>query len=160
MKHLIATAMFSLALTLTAQNKTEEKKAPEKPEWLRSSSYSCLSFRNIGPAVTSGRVSDIVVNPQNKSEWYVAAASGGVFKTSNAGITFEPIFDNYGAYSIGCLAMDPSNSHIIWVGSGENNNQRSVAYGDGIYKSEDGGKSFKNMGLGKSEHIGQIAIDP
>ena len=160
MKHLIATAMFSLAITLTAQNKTEEKKATEKPEWLRSSTYSCLSFRNIGPAVTSGRVSDIVVNPQNKSEWYVAAASGGVFKTSNAGITFEPIFDNYGAYSIGCLAMDPSNSHIIWVGSGENNNQRSVAYGDGIYKSEDGGKSFKNMGLGKSEHIGQIAIDP
>jgi photosystem II stability/assembly factor-like uncharacterized protein len=153
-------SLFLLSQLGLSQTKTEEKKAPEKPEQFKSATFSSLSFRSIGPAVTSGRVGDIAVNPINKSEWYIAAASGGVFKTINAGLTFEPIFDNYGAYSIGCLAIDKNNTNVIWVGSGENNNQRSVAYGDGIYKSEDGGKSFKNMGLAKSEHIGNIAIDP
>ena len=159
-KKIIALAgLLILIQPLFSQKKVEEKK-PEKAEHLKSATYSALSFRNIGPAVTSGRVGDIAVNPKNKSEWYIAAASGGVFKTQNAGITFEPIFDNYGAYSIGCLAIDKNNTNVLWVGTGENNNQRSVAYGDGIYKSEDGGKSFKNVGLGKSEHIGNIEIDP
>lgn len=121
---------------------------------------SGFKFRSIGPAVTSGRVGDLIVNPNNKSQWYVAAANGGVWKTDNAGTTFYPIFDGQGSFSIGCLKMDPNNEHTIWVGSGENNNQRSVGYGDGIYKSEDGGKSWKNMGLKNSEHIGMIAIDP
>lgn len=143
------------------EGKDGDKKTTEtKDPLLNSGTYSSLSFRNIGPAVTSGRVIDIAVNPKNKSEWYIAAASGGVFKTKNAGVTFEPIFDGQGAYSIGCLAFDKKNTNIIWVGTGENNNQRAVGYGDGIYKSEDGGKSFKNMGLSKSEHIGNIAIDP
>jgi photosystem II stability/assembly factor-like uncharacterized protein len=145
-----------------AQKKDSKSKSAEseKPMHLKEATYSSLNFRNIGPAVTSGRISDIVVNPNNKSEWYIAAAAGGVWKTQNAGANFTPIFDGEGAYSIGCLTMDPSNTNVIWVGSGENNNQRSVGYGDGIYKSEDGGKSFKNMGLSKSEHIGNIAIDP
>lgn len=121
---------------------------------------SGFKFRSIGPAVTSGRVGDIIVNPKNKSQWYIAAANGGVWKTDNAGTTFYPIFDGQASFSIGCLKMDPNNEHTIWVGSGENNNQRSVGYGDGIYKSEDGGKSWKNMGLKNSEHIGMIAIDP
>ncbi len=153
-------AIFFSSQIMLGQKKELEKKEPEKPEYLKSGTYSSLSFRNIGPAVTSGRVIDIAVNPRNKSEWYIAAACGGVFKTQNAGITFEPIFDKQNVYSIGCLAIDKNNPNVIWVGSGENNNQRSVAYGDGIYKSEDGGKSFKNMGLTKSEHIGNIAIDP
>lgn len=145
--------------------KSDSKKEGDNPAessnpLLKSDTYSALSFRNIGPAVTSGRVIDIAVNPKNSSEWYVAAAAGGVFKTKNAGVTFEPIFDGQSAYSIGCLAIDKNNTSIIWVGTGENNNQRAVSYGDGIYKSEDGGKSFKNMGLTKSEHIGNIAIDP
>jgi photosystem II stability/assembly factor-like uncharacterized protein len=76
------------------------------------------------------------------------------------GSPIPPVFDQQGSYSIGCVTIDPSNSSTIWVGSGENNNQRSVAYGDGIYKSEDGGSSWKNMGLGKSEHIGKIIVDP
>lgn len=152
--------LLSGSLSLAAQKKEPEKKEPEKPEHLKPGTFSSLSFRNIGPAVTSGRVVDIAVHPKKSSIWYIAAASGGVFKTINAGITFEPIFDRYGAYSIGCLALDPNNPNVVWVGSGENNNQRSVGYGDGIYKSEDGGKSFKNMGLSKSEHIGNIAIDP
>ncbi|NBP74910.1 MAG: glycosyl hydrolase, partial [Crocinitomicaceae bacterium] len=106
---------------------------------------SSLSFRMVGPALTSGRVVDIAVHPKNKDMWYVAAASGGVWLTTNHGITFSSIFDSYGSYSIGCVEISPSNPNTIWVGTGENNNQRSVAYGDGVYRSLDGGKSFTNM---------------
>ncbi len=121
---------------------------------------SSLKFRSVGPALTSGRIADLAVNPDNPAEFYVAAAAGGVWKTTNAGTTFKPIFDNYGSYSIGSLAMDPNNHNVIWVGTGENNNQRSVSYGDGVYKSVDGGSSFKHVGLKESEHIGMIKIDP
>lgn len=159
---LIASLMLAIGSFSYAQKKDAKSTttAPEKAIHLKDETYSALSFRSIGPAVTSGRIIDILVNPTNKSEWYIAAACGGVWKTNNAGVSFKPIFDDQGSYSIGCMAMDPNNTNVIWVGSGENNNQRSVGYGDGIYKSEDGGKSFKNMGLGKSEHIGKIAIDP
>jgi photosystem II stability/assembly factor-like uncharacterized protein len=126
----------------------------------KSSTFSGLSFRNIGPAFTSGRVADIAMNPNNPFEYYVAVASGGVWKTTNSGTTYNPIFDGEGSYSIGCVTLAPSNSNVVWIGTGENNNQRSVAYGDGVYKSEDGGKSFKNMGLKTSEHIGKIVIHP
>lgn len=119
-----------------------------------------LKFRSIGPAFTSGRISDFAVNPTNTSEFYVATSSGGVWKTMNRGITFTPVFDTQGSYSIGFVAMDPNNHNVVWVGTGENNNQRSVAYGDGVYKSVDGGKSWKHMGLKNSEHIGMIEIDP
>ena len=121
---------------------------------------SALKFRNIGPAPHSGRVGDLAVNPKNHAQYYVAVASGGVWKTNNSGNTYFPIFDSEGSYSIGCIQLDPNNENIVWVGSGENNNQRSVAYGDGVYKSEDAGKSWKNMGLKESEHIGMIKIDP
>jgi photosystem II stability/assembly factor-like uncharacterized protein len=124
------------------------------------SNVNQLSFRSIGPAVTSGRISDIAVDPTNTTTWYIAAASGGIWKTTNAGTTFSPIFDQYGSYSIGCMAIDPHNHNVIWAGTGENNNQRSVGYGDGIYRSDDGGATWKNMGLKNSEHIGQISIDP
>ena len=90
----------------------------------------------------------------------MAAASGGVWRTLNAGVTFEPVFDGEASFSIGCITIDPNNSNVIWVGSGENNSQRSVAYGDGVYRSEDGGKTWTNMGLKESEHIGRIVIDP
>ena len=123
-------------------------------------SLSGLKFRNIGPAVTSGRIADFAMNPNNDREYYVATASGGVWKTLNGGTTYEPIFDQQGSYSIGCVTIDPNNANIVWVGSGENNNQRSVAYGDGVYKSEDGGASWKNVGLKTSEHIGKIIVDP
>jgi photosystem II stability/assembly factor-like uncharacterized protein len=119
-----------------------------------------LSFRNLSPAFISGRISDFAVNPANTSEYYVAVASGNIWKTSNNGTTFSPVFENYGSYSIGCLAMDPNNSNVVWAGTGENNHQRSVSYGDGVYKTVNGGKSWKNMGLNESMHIGMIAIDP
>lgn len=115
----------------------------------QSETFSGIKFRSIGPALTSGRIVDLAVNPKNISEYYIAAGSGGVWKTINSGITFQPIFDNEGSYSIGCIAIDPTNSNVVWVGSGENNNQRSVGYGDGVYKSEDAGKSWKNTGLKK-----------
>jgi photosystem II stability/assembly factor-like uncharacterized protein len=89
-----------------------------------------------------------------------AVASGGVWKTSNSGTTWKPIFDEQGSYSIGCVALDPNNHHVVWVGTGENNNQRSVAYGDGVYKSLDGGENWIHMGLKNSEHVSKILIDP
>ena len=122
--------------------------------------YSELKFRNIGPALMSGRISDIIIHPDNQNIWYVAAGSGGVWKTENSGTTWNPIFDNERSYSIGCIALDPKNANIIWVGTGENVGGRHVGYGDGIYKSEDAGKTWKNMGLKKSEHLSKIIIHP
>jgi photosystem II stability/assembly factor-like uncharacterized protein len=100
------------------------------------------------------------VHPGDRSHYYVAAASGGVWKTTNAGTTWTPIFDGEGSYSIGTVVLDPKNPNVVWVGTGENNSQRSVGYGDGVYRSDDGGRSWKNMGLKTSEHIGRIVIDP
>src|SRR5215207_3309201 len=119
-----------------------------------------MKLRSIGPALTSGRISDIAIDPSDKRTWYVGVAAGGVWKSTNGGISFAPIFDGQGSFSIGALAVDPANRNVIWVGTGENNVQRVVAYGDGIYKSIDGGRSWKNMGLKKSEHIGRILVDP
>jgi len=100
------------------------------------------------------------VHPQNRAHYYVASASGGVWKTVNAGTTWTPVFENEGSYSIGAIALDWKNPATVWVGTGEANAQRSVSYGDGVYRSDDGGKSWKNLGLKKSEHIGRIAIHP
>lgn len=131
-----------------------------KPEPFSSGTFSGMRFRSIGPAVTSGRVNGFAVDPSDRAKYYVAVASGGVWKTVNAGTTWTPVFDGEGSYSIGAIAMDPKNSSVIWVGTGEYNSQRSVGYGDGVYKSEDGGKTWKNVGLKTSEHIGRIVIDP
>ncbi|MBK9105052.1 MAG: glycosyl hydrolase [Saprospiraceae bacterium] len=119
-----------------------------------------LKFRSIGPSLTSGRISDFAVDPKNHKRYFVAASAGGVWRTTNAGTTFEPVFDGEGSYSIGTIVIDPTNSNVVWVGSGENNNQRSVSYGDGVYKSIDGGTSWKNVGLKNSEHIGRIVVNP
>jgi photosystem II stability/assembly factor-like uncharacterized protein len=127
---------------------------------LSSTTLSGLKLRALGPAVSSGRVVGLAVHPRNKSHYYVAAASGGVWKTTNAGTTWTPIFDDQGSYSIGCIVLDPKQPNTVWVGTGENNSQRSVSYGDGVYRSDDAGKTWKKMGLEKSEHIGRIVIDP
>jgi photosystem II stability/assembly factor-like uncharacterized protein len=133
---------------------------PVAPGPLNPKALGALKLRSIGPAVTSGRISALAVHPRNRSRYYAAAASGGVWKTSNAGTSWTPVFDNEGSYSIGALALDPKDPEVVWVGTGENNSQRSVGYGDGVYRSEDGGKSWKNVGLKDSEHIGKIVIDP
>jgi len=119
-----------------------------------------LKFRSIGPALMSGRISDIVIHPAKPAVWYVAVGSGGVWKTENAGTTWQPVFEQEGSYSIGCLTLDPLNPERIWVGSGENVGGRHVGYGDGVYLSEDGGKSWQNKGLKLSEHISKIIVHP
>src|SRR5437762_3468294 len=122
--------------------------------------FSGLKARSIGPAVTSGRVMTIAVDPTNKAVIYIGAASGGIWKTVNGGASWQPIFDTQGSFSIGWVTIDPHNSNVVWVGTGERNSQRSVAYGDGIYKSDNGGRSWTNVGLKNSEHIGRVVVDP
>jgi len=122
--------------------------------------YRGLRLRSIGPAFISGRVTALAVNPFSRAQYYVGVASGGVWKTDNDGLTWSPVFQNEGSFSIGDVKLDPRDPAIVWVGTGENNSQRSVDYGDGVYKSEDGGKSWTNVGLKHSEHIGRIAISP
>ena len=159
-KRIIVLALLLLMVSPSFSQKKNSGTGASKDSVFNSGILSGFTFRSIGPAVTSGRVSDVEVNPNNINEYYVAAASGGVWKTTNAGITYSPVFDKEGSYSIGCVTIDPNNTNIVWVGTGENNNQRSVAYGDGVYKSEDGGKSWKNVGLKNSEHTGMIVVDP
>jgi photosystem II stability/assembly factor-like uncharacterized protein len=119
-----------------------------------------LAFRSIGPVIQTGRVQDIAIDPKNPNTWYVAAAFGGLWKTVNRGSTFMPIFDDGGSFNLCCIVVDPKNSNVLWLGTGENKSQRSAHFGDGIYKSTDAGKTWQRMGLEKSEHIGQILIDP
>ena len=161
----IALICLAAGLILSAdpafsQKKKETPKGPEKKEAGLSSTFSGLTFRSIGPAWASGRISDFAVNPKNHSEIYAAVAAGNIWKTTNNGITWSPIFDKYGSYAIGCLKIDPDNPFVIWAGTGENTHQRQLGYGDGVYKSEDGGDTWKNMGLKESRQIGMIEIDP
>jgi photosystem II stability/assembly factor-like uncharacterized protein len=158
---LIIFGFFISLIPANSQKKKDASKETEKKDTLMSSStFAGLSFRSIGPAWASGRISDFAVNPENHSEIYVGVSAGNIWKTTNNGTTWKPVFDKYGAYSIGCLKMDPLNHSVVWAGTGENNHQRQLGYGDGIYKTEDGGSSWKNMGLKASRQIGMIAIDP
>jgi photosystem II stability/assembly factor-like uncharacterized protein len=134
--------------------------APAFSQSIPADTFSGLRARSIGPAVTSGRVMTIAVHPTDNAVFYVGAASGGVWKTVNGGASFQPVFDTQGSFSIGWIAVDPKRPSIVWVGTGERNSQRSVAYGDGVYKSEDGGRSWAHVGLKASEHIGRVVIDP
>lgn len=156
-KKTLLITIFIIILSLTIIPKGKVEKKTENPF---KSIVGGMKFRAIGPAFTSGRIADIAVNPKDHSEYYVAVASGNIWKTNNNGITFKPIFEKYGAYSIGCITIDPRNTNIVWAGTGENNHQRALGYGDGVYKSLDGGKSWKNMGLKDSRHIGKILINP
>jgi len=144
-------ALLFLGLSLYAQD--QEPKTD-------SSLVAGLKFRNIGPAFASGRIADIAIHPDDEQTWYVAVGSGNVWKTVNAGVTWKPIFDDQSSYSIGCITVDPGNPNTIWVGTGENVGGRHVGYGDGIYRSQDGGKTWKNMGLKTSEHISKIIVHP
>ncbi|MCC3860938.1 VPS10 domain-containing protein [Pseudemcibacter aquimaris] len=153
-KSILMTLMMTVAMPtgLMAQDNDESP--------MNSSTFKGMEMRNIGPSYMSGRIADVAVDQKDPGTWYAAVASGGVWKTVNAGTTWDPIFDNESVYSIGDVTIDPSNSNVIWVGTGENNAGRHIAFGDGIYKSENGGKSWKNMGLENSEHLGDIVIHP
>ena len=121
---------------------------------------AALKLRSIGPASMSGRIADIAVHPRDRTTWYVAAGSGGVWKTSNAGTTWTAVFDEQPSYSIGEITIDPSNPEVVWVGTGENVSGRHVGWGDGVYRSRDAGRSWQRMGLAASQHIGRILVDP
>jgi photosystem II stability/assembly factor-like uncharacterized protein len=148
------------AATLSAQTKPAAPAAEKPASTWSAATWSGLKFRSIGPALTSGRIADIAVDPTKPSRWFVASASGGVWKTENAGTSWTPVFDHEGSYSIGCVTIDPNNPFTVWVGTGENNNQRALGYGDGVYKSLDGGRSWTRMGLENSQHIAKIIVDP
>jgi len=148
---LIALFCFG-ALALPAQDEDEAL--------FSDAAFSGLELRGIGPAFTSGRIADIAIHPEDDNVWYVAVGSGGVWKTSNAGVTWAPIFDDQPSYSTGCVTIDPNNPSIIWVGTGENVGGRHVGYGDGVYKSTDGGETWKNMGLKESRHLSKVVVHP
>jgi photosystem II stability/assembly factor-like uncharacterized protein len=144
----------AFALPLAAADEEEPTKG------MTAKAFKGLEFRSIGPALMSGRIADIAIHPTDFSTWYVAVGSGGVWKTTNSGTTWEPIFDEEKSYSTGCVVLDPSNPEIVWVGSGENVGGRHVAFGDGVYRSDDGGASWTNLGLKDSQHISEIIVDP
>ncbi len=125
-----------------------------------AATFSNLKLRPLGPALMSGRIADVAFDPSNRNVWYVAVGSGGVWKTTNAGTTWTPIFDQQPSYSIGCVAVDPTNPRVVWVGTGENVGGRHVGFGDGVYRSEDGGQSWERRGLEQSEHLAKILVHP
>ena len=153
-------AAVAMSVALACAPSFAAKDKNESDAIFTSSTFKAMALRNIGPAYMSGRISDIAVDQNNPSTWYTAVASGGVWKTTNAGTTWTPIFDDQAVYSTGDVTIAPSNSNIIWVGTGENNGGRHISFGDGVYKSLDGGQTWKNMGLKKSEHISDIIIHP
>ena len=152
--------VLALSVTTSWAAKKKEAEEPEDTSKMNAGTFSGLELRGIGPALMSGRIADIAVDPTDQSVWYVGVGSGGVWKTSNSGTTWKSIFDGQGSYSIGCVTVDRNNPSTIWVGTGENVGGRHVGYGDGIYRSLDGGASWEKRGLEDSEHIGNILVHP
>lgn len=149
-----------LLLTVTVTFPTADNAAQTETKAAIAEAVNGLRLRSIGPALMGGRIADIAVSPADPSTWYVAVGSGNLWKTTNSGITWQPVFDDQSAYSIGTVTIDPNNPETVWVGTGENVSGRHVGWGDGVYRSLDGGKTWKNMGLARSEHIGKILVDP
>lgn len=155
MKYLLPAAIaLLLAFGISTLSAEKSKNAMD------ADTFAGMKLRGIGPALMSGRIADIAIDPVNQSTWYVAVGSGGVWKTENAGTTWTSIFDGQGSYSIGSVTLDPSNRHTVWVGTGENVGGRHVGFGDGVYRSKDGGTTWTNMGLKASERISKIIVHP
>ncbi|MGQ0736894.1 MAG: VPS10 domain-containing protein [Acidobacteriota bacterium] len=159
-KSLLFLAAVAMAVALRAQEPAPQESGERAADPFSAATFSNFRLRAVGPALMSGRISVVAVHPDDRQTWYLGVASGGVWRTSNAGITWTPVFQNEGAYSIGAVVLDAKNPSTVWVGTGEANNQRSVGYGDGIYRSDDAGRTWRNMGLKTSEQIGRIVIDP
>src|SRR5215470_17890644 len=153
----LAAGLVTLLATTVALG---ARQSPGSADRLTADVLKGLEFRSIGPAISTGRVQDIAIDPRNPNTWYVATAFGGLWKTTNRGVTFSPIFDDGGSFTLCCVVVDSKNSNVIWLGTGENASQRSAHFGDGVYKSTDAGKTWQRVGLAASEHIGQIVIDP
>jgi photosystem II stability/assembly factor-like uncharacterized protein len=157
---LVIAAVFTTLGLYAQQPPTQDAAGGRNQDPWSPGTFTDFRLRAVGPALMSGRVSAIAVHPDDKQTWYIGVASGGVWKTTNAGITWTPVFQNEGTYSIGAVVIDAKTPGTIWVGTGEANNQRSVGYGDGVYRSDDAGKTWRNLGLKTSEQIGRIVIDP
>jgi photosystem II stability/assembly factor-like uncharacterized protein len=155
-----ATGLVLAGLASTPAPLSARAESEAGNDLLVAETFQGLALRGIGPALTSGRIADLAIHPKDRHTWYVAVGSGGVWKTTNAGTTFEPIFDGQGSYSIGCVTLDPIDPDVVWVGTGENVSGRHVGFGDGVYRSRDGGRTWKNMGLRASEHVSRILVDP
>lgn len=159
MRRLAAAPAFALATLLAAPFGLQATGSKPAPSPL-AQAVSALPLRSLGPGVMGGRIADIAVHPTAPGVWYVAVGSGGVWKTTNAGTTWTPLFDDQPSYSIGEITLDPGNPEVVWVGTGENVSGRHVGWGDGVYRSRDGGRTWQRMGLPRSEHIGRILVDP
>ena len=157
LKLLLVSLAILFSHNLVVGQSSKESKKSKNPV---KSALNGFKFRSIGPAFMSGRIADIAIDPKNENVWYVAVGSGGVWKTENAGTTWMPLTDNMPFYSTGCITIDPHNNSSIWLGTGENVGGRHVGIGHGVYHSKDGGKSWKDMGLKKSEHISKIIVHP
>ena len=158
MRKLTVYGLLGILIAMISFGFSNEEQKDDSP--FSDKNFAGLNLRGIGPALMSGRIADIAIQPGDPSEWYVAVGSGGVWKTTNSGTTWKPIFDNQPSYSTGCVTIDPNNPYVIWVGTGENVGGRHVAYGDGVYRSQDGGANWENMGLKESRHISKIIIHP
>jgi len=152
-------AVLCLALTTFAQQPTP---TPEHPEdaTTETKSFDRLEWRSIGPANMGGRVADIEGVAGDPNVVYVATASGGLFKTTNGGVRWTPLFERQGTISIGDIALEPGNPEVVWLGTGESAVRNSVSYGDGVYKSTDGGRTWQHMGLRDSLHVSKILVHP
>ncbi len=154
----LVSGIVVIGLGTAALAEDDENKGEDKA--LSAKTFDAFKLRNIGPAFMSGRIADIAIVPEDPATWYVAVGSGGVWKTDNAGTTWKSIFDGQGSYSIGTVALDPNDPSRVWVGTGENHGGRHIGFGDGIYRSMNGGQSWENMGLKTSEHISKIIVHP
>ncbi|MGH9944317.1 MAG: WD40/YVTN/BNR-like repeat-containing protein [Pyrinomonadaceae bacterium] len=134
--------------------------SPTTSPSVEAKTFERLEYRSIGPANMGGRTADVEGIPGNPNVVYAATASGGLWKTTNGGTTWRPIFERQGTISIGDIALDPQNPDVVWVGTGESNTRNSVSFGDGVYKSPDGGRTWQHMGLRDSERISRIVIHP
>ncbi len=152
-RRLLVTLLVLASAGPAALSGQQSSEGDDGPPSVDSRLLSGLTWRNIGPAFASGRIADVAIDPTNESVWYVAASSGGVWNTNNAGTTWSPIFDDYPSYSIGAIPPDPNNHLTLWFATREHHGQHSVGYGDGTYKSLDHGRSFTHIGLETSAHI-------